>query len=301
MILGQNWPDIVKTWLFKYFNDEYRTIQMYNSILFNIQKSEIYQEVMSSAGEYPDLDNFDGNVDYNDMYEGYEKTFKHVEKAGGLQIRDTLLKDAKGAGHGFVFGERPMAMARATARTREKDGAAIFNDAFTSEPTDGDGVELCGDDHPNNNPEDSGTQTNEGTDTFGPTAVETTRRAMAKFKDDQGDFTGSEMDMLAFPENQWVRAWELGNSTGKMDVSTNNKNFHFGRYKLLRYRRLQNQNNWFAIDTVLMKRMLYWFNRENITFLKDMSSDTFSAKFIAYYRKSLGWRNWPFIFGNLVS
>lgn len=299
MILRTNWPDLVKDYLFKYFNNEYSSIEKMVPFLFNIQKSELNREIMSSAGEYPDLSTFNGTVNYADMYEGYDKTFTHDEKAGGLQIRDTLLSDAKGAGHGYVFTERPEAMARAVSRTREKQGASIISDAFTSEPTDSDGTELCADDHPR--PMDSETQSNEGTTALGPVGLEAARLAMRKFTDDQGDYCDCRMDTLLVSEDNHETGYEIINSTGKVNTANNNENFHYGRYKLSTWLRLEDTNDWFAIDSKAMKNSLFWFNREPIKFYKDSSSDTLSAKYIAYYRSSRGWRNWRFVYGMKVA
>lgn len=301
MLLKEDWPDIINPVMFKYFNNEYREVEKMNPFFYNFQTSEIFQEVLSSAGEFPDLISFNGTIDYTDMFEGYDKTFRHEEYARGMQIRSTLMSDAKGAGHGFVFTEKPQAMARATSRTREKQGVTPLNDAFVSEPTDGDGVELCGDDHPNPDPDNTGTQTNEGTGTFGATEVEATRIAISQFEDDQGDFIGAEMNTLVVPEALFSQAWEIVNSTGKTDTANNNKNFHYGRYNLSRNRRLSDSSNWFGIDSKMMKNMFFWFNREPVTYFKDKSSDTLSAKYISYYRMSRSWRNWRFIYGNLVS
>ena len=299
MQLSANWPDLIRTDLFEYFDNEYKGIEKMVPLLYNIKTSNLASEVMSSAGEFPDLEPFDGQVNYADMYEGYIKTFTHSESARGLQIRSTLIKDAQGAGHGFVFQEKPQAMARAVSRTREKDGSATFNDAFTSEPTDSDGAELCASDHAR--PKDSTTQSNEGTTTFSATAVEAVRLAMRKFTDDQGDFCGSSMDTLLVPEDLHEKAYEVIKSELKVDVSTNNKNFHQGRYDLSVWSRLSDTNNWFGIDSTLEKNSLFWFNNEPIKFFKDDSSDSLSAKYIAYFRKSCGFRNWRWIYGMLVS
>ena len=299
MILSANWPDLIRQDLFEYFNNEYTEIQKMVPLLYNIKDSKLSAEIMSSAGEYPDLTPFGGSIDYEEMYEGYIKTFTHSEQSGGLQIRSTILSDAQGAGHGFVFTEKPQAMARAVSRSREKQGSEVFNDAFVTEPTDSDAAELCASDHPR--AKDSTTQSNEGTTAFSSTAVEVVRLAMRKFKNDQGDFCNVNMDTLLVPEDLHEKAYECIKSELKTDVTTNNKNFHQGRYDLAVWLRLSDTTNWFGIDSTLSKNALYWFNREPIKFFKDESSDTLSAKYIAYYRYSRGWRNWTWIYGMLVA
>ena len=298
MTVKENWPDIIRTDMYKYFSAEYREIEKMNSYLYNIVTSDIASERLSSAGEFPDLESFDGIVSYGDMYEGYLKTLTHSEYAGGLQIRSTLIEDAKGAGNSMIFNERPRALARATSRTREKHGIVTFNDAFTAEPTDSDGAELCASDHAR--PKDSTTQSNEGTTSFSATAVEATRLLIGRFKDDQGDFCDANMNTLYVPFDLEEDAWEVINTKGKVDTANNNENFHKGRYKLAVCKRFSSTTNWFGVDSTMNNNSLYWFNRTPIRFFKDESSDTMSAKYISYFRRSLGWRNWRFIYGHDV-
>ena len=125
---------------------------------------------------------------------------------------------------------------------------------------------------------------------------------MSAFKGDQGEVINVNMDTILAPIDLEETAWEIINSKGKIDTADNNPNFHFGKYKLVIWKNfLTDSNNWFAIDMELMKTFLLFWDRIPLEFFQDSDSDTLIAKYIAYMRYGLGWSDWRWIFGNLVS
>jgi len=163
-----------------------------------------------------------------------------------------------------------------------------------------EGAELCASDHVNAG--DGASQSNEGTTAFSATAVEATRRSMVGFKGDQSETISVNPDMLILPINLEEQGYEIINSKGKVDVATNNVNFHQGRYKMLVVPNfLTDTNNWFMVDSDLMKKDLWWFDRIPLEFMQDKDSDTLLAKYLGYMRYGFGWIDWRFIFGHLVA
>jgi len=264
--------------------------------IFTVKSTSNPQEKDSSVGQFSDFDEFDGTVNYDDVYQGWDKTYSWTEYAKGFKISRSMYDDDRYN----IINKKPDGLKRAAERTKEKHAASVFNEAFTTEPTDGDGAELCASDH-SSNVSGVATQSNEGTTGLSATAVESTRQLMVQFKGDVGELLSVRMDALIVPTQKEEVAWEIINSSGKLDVTTNNRNFHEGKYKAFVWEFLTDSNNWFAVDTELMKKFLLWFDRVKPEFMQDKDSDTLIAKYIAYMRYGYGWSGWQWIYGHLVT
>ena len=103
------------------------------------------------------------------------------------------------------------------------------------------------------------------------------------------------------PKNLWEPALELISSTGKVDVATNNSNFAKGRYKLIKSIWLDDTNNWFMVDSKLMKKYMDWRDIVKLEFNKDKEFDHYSKRYSAYMFYDRVPRYWRFAFGHEVS
>lgn len=294
--ISENWPDLLTPVFRKIVGTEYYSFTKNKSSLgdvFNMDSSDKNFEKFSQAGALGDWDEFTGTVGYDDSYQGYDKTFYFTEYAKGIKVERKLADDDLYR----IINARPAELGYSAARTREKHGFSVLNNAFTDEPTDGDGAELCASDHPS--AAGAAAQSNEGTTAFSATAVEATRRLMVAFKGDQGETISGNPDMLILPIALEEQGYEIINSKGKVDVATNNVNFHMGRYKMLVVPNfLTNAKNWFMTDSDRMKKNLWWFDRIPLEFMQDKDSDTLLAKYIGYMRYGYGWTDWKFIYGH---
>jgi hypothetical protein len=133
------------------------------------------------------------------------------------------------------------------------------------------------------------------------TAVEATRLLMRALTDETDNLLISRIDTLLVPPALEEQAWEIVNSTGKMDTADNNPNFNKGKYKIVVWDYLTDSNNWFAMDSKMMKMYLKWFNRIPVEFNKDKDFDTYISKWSTYCRYSYGFSDWTFIFGHNVA
>jgi len=193
----------------------------------------------------------------------------------------------------------PKNLSISASRSREKLGAQIYDLAFTFEPTDGDGAELCASDH-GSNVTGVASQSNEGTSALSATSVETTRIAMHGFKSDIGEKISVNPDTFTVPRDLEQTGWEIINTKGKVDTAENNANFHKGKYKLVVWDRLTDTNDWFMSDYQMQKEYLLWWNREPVQFFQDKDSNTMVAIYLGYYRVGTGWDDWRWIYGHLV-
>jgi len=308
MLLSENWPDLLTPVFFKIFTADFMRWSKEESNLADIYRVETTTrnfEKISFASALGDFEEFGGTVNYGDTYQGYDRRYEFTEYTKGIKVERKLADDDM---YG-VMNDQPSELAHSAYRTREKHGAETFNEAFTSENTateggyldaSGNPTELCASDHANAG--DSGTQNNEGTSTFAPAAVETTRRNMRAFRGDVSEIAGANMDTLIIPDALEEQAYEIINSKGKVDVATNNVNFHYGRYKMIVWPNfLTDSNNWFGVDYRLMKKLLFWWERIALEFAQDKNSNTYVAQYTGYMRYNKGPADWRFIYGHKVA
>ncbi|MFA6100400.1 MAG: Mu-like prophage major head subunit gpT family protein [Patescibacteria group bacterium] len=295
MQLAANWPDLLEKDFRKIFQDQYQTLPTMVPDLFNIQKSEAAFEKSSAVGQVPDFIEFTGKVGEVSPTQAYDKTYTFTEYAAKIEIQRKLAADDQYR----VMSRYPKGLSTSASRSREKLGAQLYELAFTFEPADGDGAELCASDH-GSNVAGVAAQSNEGTTALSATGVETVRLAMHEMKDDIGEKISLDPNTITIPRALEQTGWEIINTKGKVDTANNNANFHQGKYKLVVWDRLTDTNNWFMTDYAMQKEYLLWWNREPVQFFQDKDSNTMVAIYLGYYRVGTGWDDWRWIYGNLV-
>lgn len=182
----------------------------------------------------------------------------------------------------------------------EKQSASVFNNAFNSSIfAGGDGLSLCNSAHTFVGV--SSTNSNTGTTALSATAVEATRLLMRQFTDETGNLLISRADTLLVPPALEETAWEIVNAQGKLDTGDNNPNFSKGKYKIISWDWLTDSNNWFMMDSRMMKMYLKWFQRVPTEFNKDISFDTYLSKWSVYSRYSFGFSDWVWLLGQNVA
>jgi hypothetical protein len=228
--LTENFGDALDPRMRKIFGREYEENIKESMIpyLYGMERTGKNYEMMSGIGAMSDLEDFDGSVSYDTPSQLYDKTTYFPEKVLGMKIERKLVDDDLS----MQLDRRPWQMAIATARTREKSGAAIFNNAFTG-TAGGDSQPLCSSSHPYS-PDDATTLDNAGSDAMSATAIEATRRiAHTDILNDRGELANVNYDTILCTVNNEETAWEIIKSTGKVETADNNRNFHQGRYNLV--------------------------------------------------------------------
>jgi hypothetical protein len=208
-----------------------------------------------------------------------------------------------------IINRKPAGLALSAKRTKEKYAASVFNNAFSGSGsitvsgltilTNTEAKSLCNTAHTST--AISSTQGNSGTSALSPTAVEATRILGAGLKDDRDNLISINYDTILVPRNLEETAWVIINTTGKVDSAENNKNFHYGKYKLAVWDYLTDTNNWFMMDQAMSKMFLNWYTRIVLEFNQDKSFDTYIAKYSAYERYGWGWSDWRWLYGHSVT
>ena|SRR3990167_5874354 len=299
-ISGQNFSNLrapgVREVFFNSYDDTIKKEAMV-PVLFRMLGSTRYQESTLSISALGDFENFTatGQITYDDISEGYKKTFTPIEWTKGIRItRSASDDDLYG-----IFDDLPSQRGISAARTREKHGASVFNGAFvgTSGP---DSLPLCSSAH-TSTVNGVATQSNTGTETLSKTSVSATRISMKKFNGLNGERLGVKADTLIVNMDKEDDAWVIISSKGEPDTAENNANVHFGKYKLIVWDEITSAMNWFMTDSRLMKLNLLWFDRVKLELNQDTAFNNYEARYSAYMRYSYGWRDSIWIYGQNAS
>ena len=304
-LISENFGDLLEPGLRKIFTEQYNQVPGMRDSLYSIGTSGTSYEKDSSVGSMGDLAPFTGTITYDDVTQGYDVTYTHAEFARGIKVERKLFDDDL---YG-VINRRPAGLALSARRTEEKYAATPFNNAFSGSGTisingtvilnNSEALSLCNNSHTSN--ASSTTQDNSGTTTLSASAVEATRIAMAALLDDRDNKISVVPDLLLVPRNLEETAYQIVASKGVVNSAENNANFHYGKYKVAVWDYLSDSNNWFMIDSQMMKMFLQWFNRIPLEFFQDKSFDTLVSKFAAYERFSFGWSDWRWVHGHNVT
>ena len=251
---------------------------------------------------YTDIPEFSGSVTYQSATQGYDTTITPIERASGIQVERRLFDTDQYS----IMNQRPAGLARATQRTRQKHGAARFNNAFSVDNTfynNSEGVALCSDSHTTTV---QSVSTASGFDNLVPTALSATALATARiqmrgFRDASANKGDIEPDEILFPPDLYEIAFEINSSMGKVDSAENNRNVHFGRYTMKEWTYLNDTNNWFLMDSSLRKESLKWFDSVPLEFAFAEDMDTIVAKWRLYLVYGNAHLDWRWILGANVS
>lgn len=286
------WPGIRKWWGRTY--DEH---QVEYTDLFDMDtSSQAYEEDVQVTGfSLAPVKPEGGGIKYDSEAQGYVSRYTHVAYALGYIVtfeeqRDNLYE--------VVSKRRARANAFSMRQTKENVGANVYNRAFNSSFTGGDGTELIATDHSTL----SGNQSNHLTTAadLSEAALEDLLIQVAGAKNDRGLQISIMPRCLVIPRQLWFEANRILKSTLQNDTANNAVNvlkatnaFPDG-IKMNHY--LTDADAWF-IKTNCPTGMTC-FNRDKMPLEQDNDFDTKNLKAASYERYSFGWTDWRGVFGS---
>jgi len=303
-LVSENFGDLLDPRFQKIFNERFTDLPDMLPKVYNMMGSNGRDELkQSETGAFADFEEFTGNVNYDSFSQGFDTTFTPIEFTSGFQIRRKLFDDNQFPG---AFENRPAGLARAANRTRQKDGARLFNNAFSVDTRfyiNSEGVALCSDSHISNHP---GVDTSTGFDNLVTTALSATaviaaRKQHVQIRDDRGNRITVEPDELWVPTDLWDVGLEIVSSQGKPDTADNNINVLNNSLSMTEWNYLTDVNNWFMVDSALREEMAIWTDRISLELAMVEDFDTLIAKWRAYMRYAQGHNSWHFVVGAQVS
>ena len=255
----------------------------------------------SQVGTLPDWTQFTGTVTYASSSQGYDTTLTPLEWTSGFQVERKLFDDDQYQ----IMDQRPKGLATSAARTREKHGARLFNNAFSVDSlfyVNSEGVSLCNNSHTTT----SGASTASGFDNLSTapltaTAVAAGRIIMRNFRGDQAERINVTPDEFWIPPDLFKNAFEISESMGKVDTALNNRNVHKGVYTINEWNYMTDSTDWFLCDSGLRKQSVKWTDRVPLEFAMAQDLDTMVAKWAGYMRYATGHIDWRWVLGHQVA
>jgi hypothetical protein len=284
--------------------DKYSQLPTMIPKFFNIMGSDSAWEEFYAVGGVGDIPEFNGKLTYLPIIPGWHKKVEHKEFAAGIVAERKLIDDKK---YG-VLDNRAEKLMVAARRTQEKQAVRAFaycDSAAFDYQTSEEGVALVSSSHATK----SSVSTtngfdNSGTAALSKTSVAATRIAMRGFKNDDGERIEVGDDLaIVCPDNLADTAMEIVGTQKSLDTGDGNINPQFGRYEVIPYLRLDDYdtNNWGMVWKSQMKEDLAWWNRVNPETKNTVDFETYQLKQAVYFRNSWMFKDWRWIYWNLVS
>jgi hypothetical protein len=304
-MISSGFGDLVDRRVTKLFYERYDELPDVVPVLFNMDSSSDQYETVSQVGNLGDFTQFTGQVEYQDQSQGYDATATHIEFASGIQIERALYDDDR---HG-IWERRPTQLAEAANRTRQGHAARVFVNAGSVDTffyRNTENVALVSDSHTTT----SGASTaagfdNKATTAFSAAALLAAVIQMKGFRDDRGNRISIMPDEIWIPVDLYGTAFEVLESFGKTGGSNNERNVHYGGYKIMPseggWNYMSDATDWFLCDSKLRKQSLTWYERVALEFAQAEDIDTLVAKWRAYMRYSYMHNDWRWVLGSIVA
>ena len=280
------------------FEDELNDWQDEYPLLFDVVDSDQrYEErpQITGFGLAP-RKNEGSPISYDDAQEGYTSRITNVPYALGFKItreavRDNLYMD---------MGSRYVRwLGRAMKQTKENVCANVYNRAFNSSYTGGDGKELVATDHPSR----YGSQSNE----LNPGAVlsegslEDLTIQIMKARDDRGLRIQLRPTRLIVPvdlyyESARILRSELQSGTANNDINVLKAMGTIPEIAVNHY--LTDTNAFFIRTDLPSEEGLIFQQRDPLEFDEDADFDTKNYCYSAYERYEAGWASWRGLYGS---
>lgn len=270
---------------------------------FTMLPSDSAFEEFYELGSLPDIGEHNGKIEYLNIVPEYYKKIEPKEYSGGVMFDRKLVDDKKYK----VMDNRAGMLAQSAARVREKEGVKFLTDAFSnafSFMTSEEGLSLCNSSHTTN----SGVSTSSGFDNAGTsaasaTSVAATRLAMMRFRNNIGDLTPVNPDMIICPVALEDKFLEINGTEKGLYSGEGTKNVQAGRFKIVAHPRLDESStkNWYMVDSAMMKKFLVWIDRVKAEYNTTVDFQTLIIMHSVYARWGWGFLNWRWIYGHQVS
>lgn len=285
------WPG-VNAWYGKAY-DEHKV--QYTDLFNTFSSRKAWEEDVSVSGFGLAQVKSEGNgVAYDNEQQGFMSRYTHVTYALGFIITREMVEDDL---YDVVGERKARGLAFSMRQTKETIAAQVYNRAFTSTYTGGDGVELLATNHPN---VAGGTYANELATAadLSEAALEQAVTDLQKFTNDRGLKIVVKPQTLIIPVDLWHVADKIMETEYEVDSTNNTVNVVRSKFpggvKVNHY--LTDTDAWF-IRTSAPDGMKHFVRRAD-DFDMDDDFDTDNAKYKASARYSFGWSDPRGLFGS---
>lgn len=272
--------------------------------LYNVRKSKHYSESFAGLTGIGPFVPTDGQIPYESFEEGFSKQMIHTVFKKGIEIKRELIDDSRildmeGLA-GMLIDSWNATMEDLLHAPFNHCTATTFN--FGGKDFDitvADGQPLASDSHPSKTGKGK-TQGNHTTNEFSIASLEEAEDMMAEIQTDVGQKGNCKVDTIFASYDLRNKVWEAMHSTGKVDSGDNNVNPYANKFNVIISDRLK-KGYWFAIDSRVMRRNLYFLERIPLEINSRKDFNTSNWQIGAYARNALGARSWEWVICNTPS
>ena len=284
------WPG-VKSWFGRYYNEHAAEYPE----LFEIESSSqnFEEDVQVTGLGLAPVKDQGGAVNYSAMKQGWAKRYSHIVYGLGYIVTEEEIEDNL---YEKVSRSYVKALAFSMNQTKENVCANVYNRAFTSGYTGGDGSILCVTTHTTR----TGSQSNAMATAadLSEASIEDLVIQIMDATDDEGMKISLMPKKLVLPTELVFEAERILASTLQSGEANNDINAlrSMGTIpSVVANHYLTDADNWFVQTNAVDGMKMYM--RRALAFGKDNDFDTGNAKAKATERYSVGWTDWRGLFG----
>lgn len=286
------WPTVKET-----FGKDYNMRDTEYTDLFEHNTSrQAFEEDMTYSGfGLAALKNEGGAITYDNASQGFLTRYTMLTYALGFMVSREAFEDDRGD---VVATKKALELSASMHQTKEINGANVFNNAFDSTVTYGDGLEMCSAVHLN---KAGGTWSNELATAadISEAALEQASIDIAGFTNDRGLQIKVMPQSLHIPKELMFEAERLMKSIHRVDTADNTISAIVSKGILPKGVKV---NHWFTdTDAWFIRtseRGLKYYERRGLEFGSDSEFDTENAKFKATERYAFGVSDFRSVFGS---
>lgn len=286
------WPG-VNAWYGKAYNDY--SVE-WDKLFEKNKSSKAYEEDVGVSGfGLARIKATGAPIEYDSERQGFTSRYQHVTYALGFVITREMYEDDQ---YDVVGKRKATGLARSLRQTKEIVGANIFNRAFNSSYTYGDGVELISGSNVN---VAGGTWSNElaSPADLSEAALEQAAIDIYAFTDDRGLLIAAKPKKLVIASPNQFEAMRILEADGRTGTDSNDPNVLKTKGiipEVIVNHYLTDADAWFLLTDVTDG--LKYFERRGDSFEQDNDFDTENAKFKATARYSFGATDKRAIYGS---
>lgn len=234
-------------------------------------------------------------ITYDNERQGFVTRYQHLVYALGFIITQEMMDDDQ---YDVVGQRKAQSLAYSMRQTKEIFGANVYNRAFNSSYTGGDGVSLINASHPLVAGGTFSNQIATAAD-LSEASLEQACIDIAGFTNDRGLLIAVRPKALIIPRQQIFEAQRILKTDGRVGTDANDLNAikTMGMIpEIVANHYLTDEDAWFIRTDV--PHGMKWFERKADSFDMDNDFDTSNAKFKASMRFSAGWTDPRGLYGS---
>ena len=260
--------------------------EMYFDIIKSDKKTETYIE-LGDIGTVPE---FDGELAYEGISQGYQNTITNKIYGKGMRIDYEFVRTDQQR----IAMSLPKMLGLAMGRRIAGDSSTWFNDANTANYPTKDTLSLSNAAHTSNN--GGANQSNRITTAFGAVALAAARISHRKVLSNT-DQVLEIMPTLLFGGIDLQDSFEeVIKSKGQVNTANNTINVMEGKWTAINDRRFTDANNWAIGDKELMKEYNIWQDVDPVEFKQAEHFDGRVAKYAVWAFYGFGSTGWEWVF-----